>query len=60
MANHAMVIWSMRTRPTRSDSAPAHQPPRADESSVAVPMSPASALVIAKAAMIAGMAKLNI
>jgi hypothetical protein len=34
--------------------------PKAEASNVAVPISPASALVIAKAAMIAGMAKLNI
>src|SRR3974390_1889525 len=55
-----MVICKVRTRPKRSDSAPANHPPNAEVSSVTVPMMPASALVIAKAAMIAGMAKLNI
>ena len=39
---------------------PANQPPNADVSNVTVPISPASALVIAKAAMIAGIAKLKI
>ena len=59
-ANHAMVICSVRTRPKRSDSAPANQPPNAEVSSVTVPISPASALVMANAAMMAGIAKLNI
>ena len=60
MANQAIVICSVRTRPKRSASAPANQPPKADENSVAVPIKPASALLIAKAAMIAGNAKLKI
>src|ERR1039458_8599535 len=55
-----MVICSVRTRPKRSERAPANQPPKAEVSSVAVPISPASALVIAKATMIAGIAKLKI
>jgi hypothetical protein len=59
-ANHATVNCSVRTRPMRSASAPAIHPPIADDTSVAVPISPASALAIANAAMMAGMAKLNI
>ncbi len=55
-----MVICSVRTRPKRSESAPATQPPNADVSSVTVPISPASALEMWKAAMIAGIAKLKI
>src|SRR5262249_56178066 len=57
-ANQAMVICSVRTRPKRSDSAPANQPPKAEAKSVDVPINPACALVIANVAMIAGIAKL--
>src|ERR1700674_2102128 len=39
---------------------PANQPPNADVNRVAVPIKPASALLIANTAMIAGMAKLKI
>src|SRR4051794_15637960 len=49
-----------RTRPNRSASAPANQPPNADVSNVTVPIRPASALVIAKAMIIAGITKENI
>src|SRR6202521_4808844 len=55
-----MVICSVRTRPNRSESAPATQPPIAEVSRVTVPISPASALEMRNAAMIAGIAKLKI
>src|SRR5437763_7558361 len=53
-------MCSVRTRPNRSASAPANQPPNADVSNVTVPIRPASALVIAKAMIIAGITKENI
>jgi hypothetical protein len=41
-----MVICSTRTRPQRSDSAPANQPPNADTSRVMVPRTPAWPVVM--------------
>jgi len=40
-ANHRIVICKVRTRPKRSDSAPAIQPPSADEISVTPLIAPA-------------------
>ena len=56
-ANQAMVICSMRTRPKRSDNAPAAQPPIADITSAEVAMSPASPLLIPQLTISVGMTK---
>ena len=56
-AYQTMVICSTRTRPQRSDSAPASQPPNAETSSVMVPSSPAWAVVMCHSASRLGMTK---
>ena len=60
MENHNTVICSVRTRPKRSVSAPAIQPPSAEATSVTPDTSPASVLSICHAAMMVGMTRLNI
>ena len=55
-----MVICSANTLPMRSDTAPMIQPPSADATRVTLPIIPASALLRLKAAISAGMARLNI
>ena len=54
-AYQTMVICSTRTRPQRSDSAPASQPPNAETSNVMVPSSPACAVVMCQSASRLGM-----
>ncbi len=54
-AYQRMVICSMRTRPIRSASAPATQPPSDDTTYVTVPISPAWVLEMPQAAISVGM-----
>ena len=56
--NHRMVSCSVRTRPMRSASSPAAQPPTAEHSSVTVAIWPAWALVRLHSAMMVGITKL--
>src|SRR5450830_2020190 len=58
--NHKIVICKIRTRPYLSDAAPATHPPMADAISVTPLISPASPLLRLKAAISAGIARLNI
>ena len=58
--NQMMVICSASTRPMRSDTAPMIQPPSAEATRVTLPIRPASALLRLKAAINAGIARLNI
>ncbi len=59
-AKNATVSCSVLTRPIRSASTPATQPPIAEATSVAPPTSPACVRLIDHSAMIAGITRLNI
>src|SRR5271167_2685668 len=58
-ANQTMVICRTLTRPKRSASRPAIQPPSEDINSAAVPSQPASLLLMCQAAIRLGMTKLE-
>ncbi|MBB4517121.1 hypothetical protein GGD68_005924 [Paraburkholderia fungorum] len=58
-ANQRIVICKVFTRPMRSDSTPAAQPPTAELNSVTVPMSPASPRVMPHVAISVGITKLR-
>src|SRR5271165_5442689 len=57
-ANHTIVICRILTRPKRSASRPASQPPIEDINRAAVPSQPASLLLMCHAAIRLGMTKL--
>jgi len=54
MEYHRMAIWSTRTRPKRSASAPANQPPNDEVTTVTVPIVPALPVDMPHAAMTVG------
>src|SRR6185437_15877860 len=60
IAYQRMVIWSTRTRPSRSDRAPANQPPKEETTSVTVASNPASPVVMPHRLSSDGMTKLKI
>jgi hypothetical protein len=57
-ANQRMVICSVRTRPMRSESRPAIQPPTADSSSALVASRPACVFEMPQPAISVGTTKL--
>ena len=57
-ANHAIMMLSIRARPTRSANMPAIQPPKAEITKALVASNPACVLVMLQTAINAGMTKL--
>jgi hypothetical protein len=51
---HRIAICSMRTRPKRSESAPANQPPNDEVTTVIVPIVPAAPVDMPHTAMTVG------